>query len=208
MPRKSETQKSLAPARVTIGLRAAPPKKTPRPSPREKANQLIVMGWRRIAELVKLGECLYLRPGELCRLTPKQLIPPCAAVQSPHWSVVLHPWEVGVPSKTGHYNESLPTDGANFSFLAEVVAVWKKTLPADLPIMPVNMDVYARLFRSAATAAQVSILEPVPYHLRHAGAAGDLLRKDRLDPAIAHHCSSCHLHFGAILARRLQPLRL
>ena len=56
--------------------------------------------------------CLYLRPTECLRLRACDLVPPNGRAKGQYqwWSVVLHPQEEGIPSKTMEFDEALSLD--------------------------------------------------------------------------------------------------
>lgn len=141
--------------------------------------ELAGMGHLRVARSVFLGMALYLRLGELRGLTVAQLIAPIRGALTPHWTVVLHPEESNIASKTGQYNDSLVLDGVYARHLAKVCeALVLHRAPTD-KVIGVDQSRYTELFRDAVVRLGVQVLILVPYQVRHAGTTCDLLGNRR-----------------------------
>ena len=101
--------------------RMSPPKsRLPLPEPVFSwiLEQLVASGRRRMAQAIYVGIAAYLRPGELMGLTCGQLVAPNAGGFTTAWTIVLHPRELNLPSKTGDYDDSIALDGLNQELLS------------------------------------------------------------------------------------------
>lgn len=129
---------------------------------------------------IALACCLYLRPKELCELRWSQVHPPSSHVGMPSWSVLLHPEELQVSSKTGRFNDTLAVDGHIGQLLSDALARGKVTHSPGARLIQVPQDKLARLFTRAGHELNLDVLgPPVLYQLRHAGASRDLVTGER-----------------------------
>ena len=64
-------------------------------------------------------------------------------------------------------------DSSQRRYLGPCLAELKQKLHPFEKLMPVDQAEFGRLSKLASQRAQLIALEPVPYHLRHSGAAGD-----------------------------------
>ena len=73
---------------------------------------------------------LYLRPGEVSRLRCRDLVPPVrnAKKTARTWSVVLHPVELEVASKTAEFDETVTFDDLETQYIPEAVSKRMKSL--------------------------------------------------------------------------------
>ena len=137
-------------------------------------NSVADLGWLRLARCMKLAEALYLRPGELHQIRCRQLVAPTAGACTKVWSLVLHPWEDGIASKTHQHDDGLLLDGPNAQLLGQLtVLITQGRAPQEL-ITGISVVQYREVFKQAVATAGVGILGPVPYQLRHSGASRDL----------------------------------
>jgi hypothetical protein len=72
-----------------------------------------------IALLLLLVFVFFLRPSEGFRVRACDLIEPCGMIK--FWTLILHPEEMEVPSKTGEHDEALQLQIAQFRFVCETI---------------------------------------------------------------------------------------
>ena len=131
---------------------------------------------------------LYLRPNEGLRLRKKDLVCPSSRKEGyQHWTVVLHPLELGTSSKTQEFDECLQLDLPYHKHFGEaayrLLGLCKKG-PEDLIFSITNAEV-AAFMESASKSLNLQALGPLhPYRLRHGGASHDFNSKLRDLPAI------------------------
>ncbi|CAK8994560.1 unnamed protein product [Durusdinium trenchii] len=79
-----------------------------------------------LQEALMMAMCfvLYLRPGEVSRLRCRDLVPPVKSTKKSArtWSVVLHPVELEVASKTSEFDETVTFDDLETQFIPEAVS--------------------------------------------------------------------------------------
>ena len=170
------------------GWRKLDPPKSRLPMPWEvtcfMAQEAIAMGKLQEALMMLFCFALYLRPGEVSKLRIMDLVPPVprANQSSCHWSVVLHPMEVGVPSKTAEFDETVSFDLPDLDFIPRETS----------RLMKVRFRDRAEPLFSATGSQLRSVMEaiaskhglqqrgpPHPYRLRHGGASHDFARQRR-----------------------------
>ena len=116
----------------------------------------------------------YLRPCELLRVRVGDVAVPDPRTRFQDWTVVLHPLEGLVPSKTLQYDETFTIDQDYFRvvlspFLAERVA----QAPPQAPLIDVPLRELQVCCREAAALAGVAELATSLYQLRHSGPTAD-----------------------------------
>ena len=125
---------------------------------------------------VALATCLYLRPKELCDLQWSQVHPPCSHVDVVNWSVLLHPDEWMISSKTGRFNDTIEVDGVLGMFLSDALREGKRCYSPRAPVIQMPQEKFTRLFARAGRDMNLTALgPPVLYQLRHTGASRDLM---------------------------------
>ena len=134
----------------------------------------------------------------------------------------MHPQEDGLASKVGVSDACLAFDEPEHQWIDSVFRGLKTSLPPNALLC----SVYNKCFKEAATRIGLSQRDfVVPYQLRHAGAADDLLSKrrpargrwcwyakggrlaeqlSRLPPGLIAHARDCHKHVGRILSACLE----
>ncbi len=123
----------------------------------------------------------YLRPSEALRVSRGCLIPPVAAsglhaaARRPAWSVILHPFEEGTPSKTREFDETLLVDNPEFGFMADVLALMRGGALYEPALETTYSKWTAAFARAVATLGGLTRFgPPVLYQLRHGGASHEL----------------------------------
>ena len=136
---------------------------------------------------------------------------------TPFWGLVLHPQELGLPSKTGQYNDSLPLDLQRAPWLPPLLADLQEKVSGEDSLLGLNSQEFARLFHLAAKDAGVLTLGVVPYRrgrwqsdkpLNRYTKGGRLQEQlNKLPAEVRRHCEACHVHIGKILGGQCAPLR-
>ena len=132
----------------------------------------------------------YMRPGVAIQILWKQVIPPVPAGEGflSLWTLVLHMSELGQPSKTGGWDETLHmADVPRWAWLAAPLSLawvtWRRSgLPAEIPLADFTMAQWTNICRLALEHLQVPprvASEFVLYMFRHGGAADDLASQSR-----------------------------
>ena len=141
------------------------------------------------ALMMLLAFVMYLRPGEVCKLRCQDLVPPVGQGrrEASKWSLVLHPEEELVPSKTAEFDETLLFDLPYTKFVAISVHQWRRT--SSRPGHQLIFSKTASQLREAmVSVAQKCALQPLgdphPYRSRHGGASRDFATGDRKQPDI------------------------
>ena len=119
----------------------------------------------------------YLRPSELLDLRTCQLVPPLTDGRSyqRRWTLVLHPMELGRPSKTNRWDDSRMLDLDEHQFLAPALARLRGPGEgSDRKLFSFDYPTWARAYRRAGLELGLEVLgPPTLYGLRHAGASLD-----------------------------------
>lgn len=123
---RSPRQMLLPVAKQTLaGWRKLDPPLSRMPLPQEVVWLMAVFCFkrRRFQEglMMLLAMELYLRPGELDGIRVMDLVPPVGASPNRKWSLVLHPWEEGQPSKAQESDETILFDLPLQEVLAETI---------------------------------------------------------------------------------------
>jgi len=118
---------------------------------------------------------LYLRPPELLGLHGFQLIPPVPHLGNGYrfWSVLVRPDELGVPGKTGEFDETVCLDVPELHWLDPHLRYLKTLAPEQGPLWRFDYNALLKAFHSAAAEAGVGHLSPTLYSMRHGGASHD-----------------------------------
>ena len=121
----------------------------------------------------------YLRPGEIARLRVNQLVPPALHLGpgAATWGVLLSPASLGVPGKTGHYDESVVLD--NHSWLHPFLLMMVANRPPTDLLFPLEPGWIRARFSEVCVRLGLGPLQPCLYGLRHGGASYDLLMRHR-----------------------------
>ena len=143
------------------------------------AFHMVALGFRTAATMMLVGVSAYLRPGELVNLRGSQLVPPSKGGMTSSWGLSLHPQEMQKPSKTGQFNDTVLLDNPHHRFLQGPLARIKKATNDSDFLMGLTVTEFTAAFHRACQRANVQVLSPVPYHMRHTGASTDLVSKTR-----------------------------
>lgn len=164
--------------------RLAPPKAglpMPQVGMHAVVGALIAMNDRPAALATLLGFYGYLRPGELCSLTPMHLVAPVqsAPVQLRHWGLILGPVELRRSTKVGEFDESVLMDVPELKWIHPYMSELAPRQPPTKPVWPFDCADYCRRFLKASRLAGTRCLGLYPYSLRHGGASFDALQGRR-----------------------------
>lgn len=132
---------------------------------------------------------LYLRPSEALRLRVCDVIPPHHASHKAYnqWSIVLHPQELGIPSKTLEFDECLQLDLPYHLGLGQGICkfIQARQISQKRTIFNhTNADLTAFLDHVAVKLKLEDLGKLHPYRFRHGGASHDFNAKLRDLPAI------------------------
>ena len=127
---------------------------------------------------ILIGFFAYLRPRELTGLLTSQLIRPIPGAHSvfSSWSICLHTLEDLKPSKTGHYDESIPLDSP---WLASWIGPFLDALLTGRAqcqrLWPFSHEQLAAAYATELKRLGMLSLSQSLYALRHGGASHDTL---------------------------------
>ena len=178
-----ESQQSLR------GWRKLDPPKSPLPLPWEAVCLMskFMVGHNMVQEamMMLLSFVGYLRPGELTEIRVQGFIPPVTTCRGSlkHWSLVLHPLEQGVASKTEEYDETLIFDlpyNNVVNVVAQAVFRIRQLHLKEASQLVFDKDIprLRACMQRASEKCGLEILgDPHSYRLRHGGASRDLTKK-------------------------------
>ena len=143
---------------------------------------LLERGDRHLAVAVLMMMELYCRPAEPLLVRPVDVIP--GAAQRPgqlaHVAVLLHPFELGVPSKNQEFDQSLVLDLPRQRPLAEALLALRAERQGQPRLLEVGALEVRQKLAEAGAALHLSRLGPLhPYRLRHSGASIDFASGSR-----------------------------
>lgn len=109
---------------------------------------MTIPGQEQAALAILVAYHAYLRPGELARVLWAMVHPPAAAAGGPRWvSILLHPAELGVSSKTRQFDETISVD---WPWLGQAMLRWKVRRPPGEALAGVPSATLSEWFRDAA----------------------------------------------------------
>ena len=115
------------------------------------------------------------RPGEHLQSMREDLIRPMHGVTS-DWSLLLHPVQRGVPSKTQSYDDTTELKNQIYPWITKVAGVLAAGRPSE-KIFEYRYEDFTKEFRIATRAPGLKII--VPYQCRHSGAPLDEVGQHR-----------------------------
>ncbi len=109
-----------------------------------------------------IGFSCYLRPREMSSLLVAQLVPPLAAggLHFAKWGLILHPSELLIRSKTGHWDESILLDSPYLEWLPPFLEVLTRGRDPSAPLWNFTHELLIATLKQAAAATGVDILVP------------------------------------------------
>ena len=139
------------------------------------AEQLVLDGYWATAVLVVLSFHCYFRPSEGFKLKREMMVPPLGGSRYGNWSLVLHPFEFTVASKTHQFDESVVVGAPDFKLLLDPALTWLRlsTPPGQCAFAFSQAD-FIRRFRQAGQRCGLEVLKPELYMLRRSGPSFDL----------------------------------
>eukprot|EP00438_Fugacium_kawagutii_P005727 Skav230031 [mRNA] locus=scaffold261:317606:318451:- [translate_table: standard] len=143
------------------------------------AFHLMMRGLRYYAAAVMLSFDTYIRPGKICDLRRHNVVAPPKGVSRRyhHWTLLLHPQELGEPSKTGQFNDSLVVGLKDREWVGTLLGRLYSlhTGQTDGAIFPFSLNSFEKEFRASVVALKLQKLRISPHCLRHGGASHDYL---------------------------------
>jgi hypothetical protein len=138
------------------------------------AEEMVRSGRTSMGVFTVLCVSAYMRPSELMSVRRCDMIPPCRGVLA-HWSMVLFPEEVGRPSKTMKFNDSICLDDAKLAGMGPIFQIMTHvSSKASLWSFeyPEHTKVFCQMTKQMGYAA-------TPYQMRHSGPSIDLANRSR-----------------------------
>ncbi|OLP86116.1 Gag-Pro-Pol polyprotein [Symbiodinium microadriaticum] len=185
-PHLRGTKQSLPLSRQSLaGWRKLDPPKSRLPLPWEVVCLMALEAFSQkkveIGLYLLLAFVAYLRPGEVSRLRVCDLVAPVGTVKT--WSLVLHPFEIGVPSKTAEFDETILFDIKPIQFLPSIL---HRRLRLGIRtkgelMFSTTVDEVRKFMNSVSDrfGMGAAVGDPHPYRLRHGGPSRDVLMKHR-----------------------------
>ena len=123
----------------------------------------------------------YLRPGETVGLRCASVVPSAPRLGSAYryTTLLLAPFTLGRPTKTGLFDESLTLDSVERAWLGLLLEELARGRRPEEFLFDVTMSRWDKLYRAAARRLGAEHLHPVLYLLRHTGASADVLKRRR-----------------------------
>ena len=121
--------------------------------------------------------------GRVCSLTADNVIPPAKGVGKRYsfWTLLLHPHELGEPSKVGEFNDSLVVGSAGREWVGSLLGRIY-VLHTDMScscLFPFTLAQFEKQFKSSVANLKLQKLKLTPHCLRHGGASHDYLMSHR-----------------------------
>ena len=185
-PHLRGTKQSLPLSRQSLaGWRKLDPPKSRRPLPWEVVCLMALEAFSQkkveISLYLLLAFVAYLRPGEVSRLRVCDLVAPVGTVKT--WSLVLHPFEIGVPSKTAEFDETILFDIKPIQVLPPILhrRLRLGIRPKGELMFSTIVDEVRKFMNSVSDrfGMGAAIGDPHPYRLRISGPSRDVLMKHR-----------------------------
>ena len=159
-------------SRSLKGWRALTPRLMRLPIPRALVGcicaWLINQGLSPMAIYVLTCFVTYMRPGECLRLVKKSLVFPQRLGQFRHHGLVVNDQDMGIPGKTGLYDEAMVLD--HCEWLITPLTALAALAPNPLsPIFNFPVTELRKQFNLAVSYLRLQHLDPHLYSLRHGG---------------------------------------
>ena len=153
------------------------------------ATKAVEQKQQEVALVLLLNFALYLRPSELHRLRVQDIVRPIKKGRGNfrHYALLLHPTEVGIPSKTKQWDEMITLDLPQHQYLGpamEKVLKLDKRPKAELAFRVTMTEVDTFMEQSWSALGLDPMGAPSLYRLRHGGASYESLHKLREMTAI------------------------
>lgn len=118
---------------------------------------------------------MYLRPTECLRIARQHIFAPVKRSRYADWSIVIFPFDEGIPSKTYTYDHTVTagTPAAGRGFVRDVIEVLFRTTAAGRVFAGLELQRYEFWVREASRAVGVQSLRPSPHGARHCGPSED-----------------------------------
>ena len=153
------------------------------------SREAVLKGKIEISLALLLTFFCYLRPTEYEKLRVCDIVAPVAKGGEAYrwWSVLLHPMEMGIPSKTAQWDEALRLDLPYQQFLGEAMQrhLRLKTRPKEERAFKVTSTEVNQFMTSHwKRLGLLPLHDPHLYRLRHGGASHDIACKHRTLQAV------------------------
>ena len=128
--------------------------------------------------MVAVSHSCYLRPIEAMALVGKSIVSavPVAGAGYTMMGLVLHETSLGVPGKTGAFDDAVTIDDR---WLWEPLLGLKAASHLDCSLWNFDGELYREVFAAVAEGLGLGPFDPHPYQLRHGGASEDLASQRR-----------------------------
>jgi hypothetical protein len=152
---------------------------------------MIGLGKIHLALHTLLMHTLYLRPSEALRLRHCDVVKPVKGRGCGYqaWTFVLHPMEMGIPSKTQEYDESLQLDLPYHQGIGDCLSRWiqKRQLGKQSKIFDHNIQELNNHLGKAERRLNLGKIHAIhAYRFRHGGASYDFVMKLRDLTSVQH----------------------
>lgn len=141
------------------------------------AFDMLLRGQALFALAVVLGFDTYIRPGKVCALSHRNIIPPAKGLNLKYakWTILLHPQELKEPSKTGSFNDSLIVSQPGREWVGTVLGkLYTQFRGEDTDkLFPFTQNQFEKEFKVSVCNLKLSKLHLTPHCLRHGGASHD-----------------------------------
>jgi len=165
--------------RALKGWRMLTPSRSRQPEPLTTwamlMHWLVAQGAPLMAIWLALSLSTYLRPSSMFGIQPQDLMPPVLGVTAV-WTLLTHPEERLVPTKTGEWDTSSKLDSAWLLFMAPVWEVLRAK-PKGSSIWDFAYPELLAMMKQGCTALGLPNL--TPYQARHSGASADRAENTR-----------------------------
>ncbi|CAK0895237.1 unnamed protein product, partial [Prorocentrum cordatum] len=139
---------------------------------------LHLLGRTDMAVAVLVALSAYLRPGELCGLRVRDVVPPALGhgPEYQKWSLILGPSDSnGGPTKTGVYDDNATMDHENLQFLGHFFELHRQKKGASDPLWGFTQAEFGAMIAKALKVCRLEGLGIAPYSLRRAGPSWDVI---------------------------------
>ncbi|CAK0887158.1 unnamed protein product, partial [Prorocentrum cordatum] len=174
---------------------------------------LHLLGRTDMAVAVLVALSAYLRPGELCGLRVRDVVPPALGYWPEYqkWSLIPGPSDSnGDPTKTGVYDDNVTMDHENLQFLGHFFELYRQGKGASDPLWGFTQAELGAMIAKALKVCRLEGLGIAPYSLRRAGPSWDVItgRYEKsskvnsllvgLDDSVQEYLRLCTAHLGDI----------
>ena len=96
------------------------------------------------------------------------------------YSIVIRSSEIGVPTKTQTFDDSVVIDRSDLAWMDSWWAVLRRGCPPEAPLFPnITQEQYSKDIKLALEKVGAAALHPTAYSMRHGGPSWDFMTKSR-----------------------------